>query len=76
MQKAGYMPIAAFILPENCWIEHFFPSLEAARGIFLKKYLGNQAAIDFIKHEKYVEELYYKYKAYFGYAFYIGKRIE
>jgi len=24
MQKAGYMPIATFILPENCWTEHFF----------------------------------------------------
>ncbi len=23
MQKAGYIPVATFILPENCWIEHF-----------------------------------------------------
>jgi len=24
MQKAGYIPIAAFVLPENCWTEHFY----------------------------------------------------
>jgi len=54
----------------------FFPPLVAVREIFLKKYAGNQAAEDFIKHEDHVKELYYKYKAYFGYAFYIGKRIE
>ena len=76
MQKAGYLPIATFILPENCWTEHFYPPLVASREIFLKKYAGNQAAEDFIKHEDYVKELYYKFKAYFGYAFYIGKRIE
>jgi ubiquinone/menaquinone biosynthesis C-methylase UbiE len=76
MQNAGYMPVATFILPENCWTEHFYPPLVAAQEIFLKKNLGNQAAEDFIKYEQYVTELYYTYKAYFGYAFYIGKRIE
>ena len=76
MQKAGYMPVATFVLPENCWTEHFFPPLVAVQEIFLRKYAGNQAAEDFIKHEQYVKELYYKYKAYFGLAFYIGKRIE
>lgn len=76
MQKAGYMPVAAFVLPENCWTEHFFPPMVAAQEIFLRKYAGNQAAEDFLKHEQYVKELYSKYKAYFGYAFYIGKRIE
>lgn len=24
MQKAGYMPVAMFVLPDNCWLEHFF----------------------------------------------------
>ena len=76
MQKAGFMPVATFVLPENCWTEHFYPPLVAAREIFLRKYAGNKAAEDFIKYEQYVTELYYKYKSYFGYAFYIGKRIE
>lgn len=76
MQKAGYMPVATFVLPENCWTEHFFPPLIAAQENFLRKHTGNQAAKDFIKNEQYITELYHKYKAYFGYAFYIGKRIE
>jgi ubiquinone/menaquinone biosynthesis C-methylase UbiE len=24
MQKAGYLPIASFILPETCWTDHFY----------------------------------------------------
>jgi len=76
MQKAGYMPVATFVLPENCWTEHFFPPLEKVQEDFLEKHKRNQAAENFIKSERYVRELYYKYKTYFGYAFYIGKRIE
>jgi len=76
MQKAGYMPVASFVLPENCWTEHYFPPFDAVQKTFLKKYAGNQAAENFIKHEQYVKELYDKYKAYFGLAFYIGKKIE
>jgi ubiquinone/menaquinone biosynthesis C-methylase UbiE len=75
MQKAGYTPVATFVLPENCWTEHFYPPLVDAQEIFLKKHEGNQAAEDFIKNERYITDLYYKYKAYYGYAFYIGKKI-
>lgn len=76
MQEAGYMPVATFVLPENCWTEHYFPLMDDAQEIFLRKYAGNKAAKDLLKQEQYVKEFYHKYKAYFGYAFYIGKRIK
>ena len=62
-------------MPDNCWTEHFLPPLLTAKEIFLNKNTGNKAAEDLIEHEQYVSELYHKYKAYFGYAFYIGKKI-
>jgi len=37
MQKAGYMPVAAFILPENCWTENYFAPKVDADERFLKK---------------------------------------
>jgi ubiquinone/menaquinone biosynthesis C-methylase UbiE len=75
MQQAGYIPLASFILPENCWIEHFYEPQVAAQEAFLKKNEGNQAAEDFIANQRHETQLYYKYKAYYGYAFYIGKKI-
>ena len=27
IQKAGYLPVASFILPETCWTEHYFAPL-------------------------------------------------
>ncbi|GAE85889.1 class I SAM-dependent methyltransferase [Bacteroides reticulotermitis] len=74
MQKAGYIPVASFILPENCWTEHFYAPQIAAQEVFLKKYAGNKTAEEFIASERHEAQLYNKYKAYYGYVFYIGKK--
>ena len=74
MQKAGYIPVANFILPENCWIEHFYAPQVMAQEAFLKKYAGNKTAEDFIASERHEAQLYYRYKGYYGYVFYIGRK--
>jgi ubiquinone/menaquinone biosynthesis C-methylase UbiE len=74
MQKAGYLPVASFILPEKCWTEHFFAPQIKAQEIFLKKHAGNQTAEGLIAYARHEAQLYAKYKAYYGYVFYIGKK--
>ena len=75
MQKAGYVPVATFILPETCWTDNFYTPLIPVQEAFLKKYAGNKAVKDFVALERYESGLYHKYKAYYGYVFYIGKKI-
>lgn len=75
MQKAGYVVMAAFILPETCWTENFYDLEIAAQKIFMDKYKGNKTAEEFVKYQKHEAELYNKYKKYYGYVFYIGKKI-
>ena len=75
MQKHGYIPVATFILPENCWIENFYIPQISAQEKFLKKYSGNKTAEDFIASERHEANLYNKYKSFYGYVFYIGKKI-
>ena len=75
MQEAGYVPVATFILPENCWTEHFYDPQVSAQEAFLNKNAGNKAAEEFIANQQYETQLYYKYKEYYGYVFYIGKKI-
>jgi len=75
MQKAGFVPVATFILPEYCWLENFYkPQIEAQKK-FLEKHAGNKTAEEFIANERYEAELYQKYKEFYGYVFYIGKKI-
>jgi len=75
MQKAGYIPVATFILPENCWTEHFYAPQVSAQEAFLKKHAGDVTAEEYIAFERHETQLYYRYKEYYGYVFYIGKKI-
>jgi SAM-dependent methyltransferase len=75
MQKAGYIPVASFILPENCWTEHFYAPQVDVQKVFLEKNAGNKSAIEFIANQRHETQLYDKYKEYYGYVFYIGKKI-
>jgi len=75
MQQAGYIPVATFILPENCWTEHFYVPQIAAQEVFLKKHAGNKTAEELVANQRHEALLYGKYKEYYGYVFYIGKKI-
>jgi SAM-dependent methyltransferase len=75
MQKAGYIPVATFILPENCWTENFYDPQVAAQQKFLEKHAGNALAEELVETQRHEAELYRQYKQFYGYAFYIGKKI-
>ena len=76
LENAGYVSVAAFVIPESCWLDHFYAPQVLAQENFLKKYPGNKAVEEFIQSERHEAELYRKYKSYYGYVFYIGKRID
>ena len=76
MQKAGYLPVAIFVVPETCWTDYYYAQQPQMEESFLKKYSGNESAEELVAAERYEVELYRKYKKYYGYAFYIGQRIE
>jgi SAM-dependent methyltransferase len=75
LQKAGYVPVATFILPESCWTDHYYKPQIPVQQALLEKYNGNSAAEDFIANQRHEAQLYEKYKQYYGYAFYIGKKV-
>lgn len=74
MQAAGYIPVATFILPENCWTENYYAPQISVQEAFLKKYAGNHTAEEFIINQRHEAHLYEKYKEYYGYVFFIGKK--
>ena len=74
MQKTGFIPAAAFILPETCWTENYFAPQKTRHEEFLKKHPGNKTAEDMIAFMRREAELYAKYKQYYGYVFYVGRK--
>lgn len=75
MQKAGYHLVAAFTLPENCWTENFYIPCSKIQEAFLKKHAGNKMAEELIAGQRHEAALYNKYKEFYGYVFYIGKKL-
>jgi ubiquinone/menaquinone biosynthesis C-methylase UbiE len=76
MQKSGYRLVAAFTLPEKCWTDTYFIPQKAIQKTFLEENAGNKAAKTFIEYMNHEADLYSKYRQYYGYVFYIGKKIK
>lgn len=75
VQKAGYLPVASFILPETCWTAHYFAPLVKARQKFLAQHAGNKIAEELVALSRREAELYRKYKEFYGYTFFIAKKV-
>jgi ubiquinone/menaquinone biosynthesis C-methylase UbiE len=75
MQKAGYLPIATYMLPESIWTDYY--TKQALNIVsFIKKHKDDKTVAEFASSQRYEAELYDKYKAYYGYMFYIGKKMK
>lgn len=74
MERAGYIPVATFVLPETCWTDHFYAPQVPVQEEFLKKHVGDKTAEELVANQRLEAELYRKYKDYYGYVFYIGKK--
>lgn len=75
LQKAGYILVAAFCLPEYCWTDVFYKPQAEAQKVFRKKYPDNPTAKELLDNLNHEEKMYQQYKAYYGYIFYIGKKL-
>ena len=75
MQKCGYSFVASFMLPEKCWTDNYFSPRQSAEQSFSEKHPGNKTVAEYIAGSNYEMELYSKYKQYYGYVFYIGKKL-
>lgn len=72
--RAGYLPVATFILPSACWTEHYFAPKVAALEVFDATHAGNKAAEEFSVLQRHEEVLYRKYQEFYGYTFFIAKK--
>ena len=74
MQNAGYKIASVFNIPENCWIDHFYTPQHKLQADFLKRHSDSDTAKGFIANLQHEEQLYHKYKKYYGYTFFIGRK--
>lgn len=76
LRQAGYEVSDHFVLPAECWTENYYKPIQARMDRFLAKHKHAEAATRLMEAEKHEIALYEKYGDYFGYVFFVGKKIE
>jgi SAM-dependent methyltransferase len=71
---SGYHLIGHFLLPENAWWAAYYQPLEQRLAQLRRKYREDPAALEVIDKEQREVDLYRKYPAWYGSAFFVMEK--
>jgi ubiquinone/menaquinone biosynthesis C-methylase UbiE len=75
IESSGYIPIGHFVIPENAWWDHYYTPLKVRVEVVREKYRDNEEANHLLDATIHEIEMYKNYSDYYGYVFYIMKKI-
>lgn len=75
LQAAGFVPRAAFVIPPECWTDHFFAPQVAVQDAFLERHPDDPVAAGLVAAQQREADLYARFGEFFGYAFYVGRKL-
>ncbi len=75
LEQNGYSPLGYFVLPEHCWLDHYYVPLQARFEAFLERNGNSPEARAIVEAERREIEMYRKYKLHYGYGVYIGRKL-
>lgn len=76
LEKHGYVPIGYFVLPESCWLDHYYRPMQRRWADFLERHGHTDRARAIVETEQQEIALYEAYKAFYSYGFYLARRID
>lgn len=76
LEKHGYALMGYFPLPPHCWLGNYYGPMQARMESFLQRHANSEAALAIVEAERAEIALYERDSAYFGYGFYIARKIE
>jgi len=76
LERNGYSPIGYFILPEHCWLDHYYRPMQHRFKGFLDQNGNSAEARAIVDAENREIELYEKYKEYYSYGVYVAKKVD
>jgi ubiquinone/menaquinone biosynthesis C-methylase UbiE len=76
LETHGYSPVAYFVLPEHCWLDHYYRPMQARFQDFLNWNGNSEEARAIVAAEQREIELYERFKDHFSYGMYIAKRVD
>ena len=76
IRASGYEPLGHFTLPDSAWWESYYTPLEAKLPSLYERYAGDEDALSIIKITRREIEMRRRFDNWYGYEFFVGRRIE
>ena len=73
LEKQGYVPEGYFVLPEACWLEHYYRPIQQRLPGFVSRNGNTEGARAIARAEEREIALYEQYGAYYSYGVYIAR---
>ncbi|MEJ2515205.1 MAG: methyltransferase domain-containing protein [Gammaproteobacteria bacterium] len=75
LERLGFTPVGYFVLPEHCWLANYYRPMQQRFPEFLAAHGESDEARAVVAAEEEEIRLYERYGEYFGYGFYIARKI-
>lgn len=75
LETLGFTPIGYFPLPERCWRDNYYRPMQKRFTDFLTRHGDSEAVRSIVKAEEAEIALYERYSAYYGYGYFVAKRV-
>lgn len=75
LEEEGYGVLGHFVLPDDCWLDNYYLPLAESHKAFLKEYGDMETARRIVETDRMELEFYNRYKEYYGYGFYVARKI-
>ena len=76
LENNGYSLVGYFYLSQDSWIDTYYKPMQARFETFLKRNDNSELARKVVEDHQAEIELYQKFKDYYSYGFYIGRKNE
>lgn len=75
LERYGYSPEGYFVLPVHCWLDNYYRPLQSRFDAFLEQHGHSDRAKAIVDADRHEIALYEKFRDYYGYSFYIAKKV-
>ena len=75
LERRGFSPIGYFALPMHCWLDNYYRPVQERFPDFLSRHENSEDAQAIVMAEQNEISLYERYKAFFGYGYYVARKV-
>lgn len=75
LEQNGFSMCGYFVLPEQCWLDNYYQPLQQRFEDFLQRHEHCESARQMVRQELDEMAIYRRYHEYYGYAFYVARKI-